>query len=306
MPEPDHSAVSASGKPSTSDGVPPPPNPPELRVESQDAPRQGAFVRRLTNPQELERAWFDVLAHYPKDHIPQDLRTFERKRGGNIQQLAGALRGRTFIPEPASLIFIRKPNHPDERRPITLIRPEDRIVLTALNRLLPPLFDRRFLGAFLRLSARSAALGPPSNVSPNVCARGLIHQPLAISTTSFPNIDRDHLLRDVKRTIFEQPILDLAGNLSSHGRRERFRVGRFGPRGRPGQPAVSSVFQYSADRLRPFSGTTGGGMGAAMPTISFCLGSAHVRDAFARAEAFLLENCGLSLNVQSRVVYVRK
>jgi retron-type reverse transcriptase len=55
------------------------------------------------------------------------------------------LRDRKFIPEPASLIFIAKPNHPEERRPITLIRPDDRIVLTCLNRLLTPLFERQFL-----------------------------------------------------------------------------------------------------------------------------------------------------------------
>src|ERR1039457_170093 len=109
------------------------------------AQRKPYLFDRLTNAQELERAWLDVLAHYPKDRIPQELRAFDRKRGGELQRLGTALRERSFLPEPASLISIPKVNHPEERRPIALIRPDDRIVLTALNRLLSPLFERQFL-----------------------------------------------------------------------------------------------------------------------------------------------------------------
>jgi len=87
----------------------------------------------------------DVLAHYPKSRIPPELRQFESHRGRELQRISSALRQGTFVPEPASLVFIPKPNHPEERRPITLTRPDDRIVLTSLNRLLSPLFERQFL-----------------------------------------------------------------------------------------------------------------------------------------------------------------
>ena len=56
------------------------------------------LFERLTNPQDLERAWLDVLAHYPKDRIPQDLRAFDRKRGGELQRLATSLRDRSSSP----------------------------------------------------------------------------------------------------------------------------------------------------------------------------------------------------------------
>ena len=65
--------------------------------------RRPYLFDRLTNPQELDHAWAAVLAHYPKNRVPQELREFDRKRGGALQQLSAALRGRTFIPEPASL-----------------------------------------------------------------------------------------------------------------------------------------------------------------------------------------------------------
>ena len=51
------------------------------------AQRKAHLFERLTNPQDLERAWLDVLAHYPKDRVPQELRDFDRKRGREIQRL---------------------------------------------------------------------------------------------------------------------------------------------------------------------------------------------------------------------------
>jgi len=103
------------------------------------------LFERLCNLKSLERAWLDVLGHYPKSALPAELREVDRHRGRELQRLATALHERTFVPEPASLIFIPKPNHPEETRPITLVKPDDRIVQTALNHLLSPLFERQFL-----------------------------------------------------------------------------------------------------------------------------------------------------------------
>jgi hypothetical protein len=51
------------------------------------AQRKPHLFERLTNLQELDRAWSAVLAHYPKDLVPQELRAFDRKRNGEIQRL---------------------------------------------------------------------------------------------------------------------------------------------------------------------------------------------------------------------------
>ena len=125
-------------------------------------PAQGPPVRPAYQYQESSAPGWSSGA-LPKDRVPQELRAFDRKRGEELQRLATSLRDRSFIPEPASLISIRKTNHPEERRPITLIRPEDRIVLTALNGC-----SRRCSNtsswSIPTLTGPAGARGPPSSV----------------------------------------------------------------------------------------------------------------------------------------------
>ena len=264
------------------------------------ANKKAHLFERLTNPQELERAWLDVLAHYPRDRVPQELRTFDRKRGGAIQHLAADLRNRTFLPEPASLIFIPKPNHPDERRPITLIRPEDRIVLTALNRLLSPLFDRQFLPYAYAYRPGRSAWAAVDRVAK--CLRqGLVHAASGDIDEFFSNIDRDRLLRDIRRTIFEGPVLDLIETYLHIGTARDFEWGDTGrgiAQGSPLSPLLSNIALAGFDRFLNEVGVEW----IRYADNFILLGSepSRVRDAFERAEAFLLDSCGLRLNSESR------
>lgn len=170
-------------------------------------PRPHLFDR-LCGARELERAWLDVIAHYPKNQLPAELRSFDRQRGRELLRLAGTLRDRTFIPEPASLIFVPKLNHPGETRPITLTRPDDRIVLTALSHLLSPLWDHQFLphsyayrpgrGAWTAVERIAKCLG-----------QGFVHTAGGDIDDFFSNIDRERLLRSLRHTVWERPVLDL-------------------------------------------------------------------------------------------------
>jgi RNA-directed DNA polymerase len=254
------------------------------------------LFERLANPRELEHAWLDVLAHYPQDRVPQELRAFERKREGEIQRLAAALRARTFFPEPASLIFVPKPNHPDERRRITLIRPEDRTVLTALNRLLSPIFDRQFRPQSYAYRPGKGAWSAVERVTK--CLRnGLIHIASGDIDDFFTNIDRGRLLRDVARAIFERPILDL---LETYLHMEAARdfewidTGRGVAQGSPLSPLLSNIALAGFDRSLDDCGVEW--VRYADNFILLAADAAQARDAFARAEAFLMENCGLALN----------
>jgi CRISPR-associated endonuclease Cas1/group II intron reverse transcriptase/maturase len=258
------------------------------------------LFERLTNPQELERAWSDVLAHYPKDRVPQDLRTFDRKRGGEIHRLAAALRGSTFIPEPASLIFIHKLNHPEEKRPITLIRAEDRIVLTALNRLLSPLFERQFLAHSYAYRPGRGAWAAIERVTK--CLRqGLGRIAAGDIDDFFSNIDRDHVLRDVRRTVFESPILELLETYLHIGAARDFEwvdSGRGVGQGSPLSPLLSNIALASFDRFLSQSGVEW----VRYADNFLLLGNdqVQVKDIFERGEAFLSVNCGLHLNADSR------
>ena len=270
---------------------------------------------RLTNPKELDQAFHDVLAHYAKDRIPQELRDYDRKRGGLIQQLATALRTRMFFPEAASLIYIPKPNHPDERRPIALIRPEDRIVLTALNRIIAPLFERQFLSNSYAYRPGRGAWTAIERVT-KCLRRGLVHTASGDIDDFFTNINRDQLLRDIKRTIFEPPVIDLIETYLHIGVARDFEwtdTGRGIAQGSPLSPLFSNVALLEFDRFlnqTAYAKSPGGGP-QAPSTIEWVryadnfiiLGTEPglVRDAFERAEAFLLDSCGLKLNTNSRL-----
>jgi RNA-directed DNA polymerase len=251
---------------------------------------KACFLERLSDARELERAWLDVLSHYPKDRIPAELREFDRRRGAELARVAAELQSGAFLPEPSSLIFIPKPNHPDERRPIALIRPEDRIVLTLLNRILLPLFERQFLPFSFAYRPGKGAWPAIERVS-KCLAQGKRQTASGDIDDFFGNIDRERLLRDIRRSVFEQRVVDLLETYLHIGVARDFEwkdSGRGISQGSPLSPLLSNIALAGFDRF-------------ADNFILFGNDPAQVKDAFARAEAFLLESCGLALNADSRV-----
>lgn len=163
---------------------------------------------RLTNPAELDAAFSDVLAHYPKSATPKPLQDFDRHRGREIHQLARELHSHQFLPQPAALIHIPKPNKPGESREIGLLSPHDRIVLTLLNRILTPILDHHFPPhVFSYRRGRSAAQS--IHQASAAIAAGNSHAATGDIDDFFPSIHRPTLLDDLKQHIWEQAIIDL-------------------------------------------------------------------------------------------------
>ena len=108
-------------------------------------------------------------------------------------------------------------------------------------------------------------------------------------------------MRDIRRTVFENPILDLLETYLHIGAARDFEWVDSGRGSRPGQSAFAAALQSRAGRLRPFSEQRRWN-GSATPTISSLLGvdPTQVTGHFERAEAFLSVNCGLRLNAESR------
>ena len=118
-----------------------------------------SIFQRLTDPGFLAQAWRTVMAHYKEGALPAALAEFDRRRGANLNSLGGRIRDQKFLPQPAELIHIHKTNHPEEERPISLLGPEDRIVLTALATLLSPLVERQLLPGCVAYRPQRSASG---------------------------------------------------------------------------------------------------------------------------------------------------
>ena len=263
---------------------------------------QARLFQNLCRPDELERALRDVLAHYKADQVPAELREFDKHRGREIERLSHELRERKFLPEPASLIFIPKPNHPGEKRPITLVNPNDRIVLTALNRLLDPLFERQFLPHSYAYRRGRGALQAVERVE-QCLQEGLCHSASGDIDNFFASIDRALMLKTIRRTVWEQPVVDLLETYFHMGATQNLQwidTGRGIAQGSPLSPLLSNVYLMEFDRYLETLGVEW--VRFADNFILLGQEPRAISDAFGKAEDFLSRNAGLALNPDSRLM----
>jgi len=92
----------------------------------------------------LRAAWADVRANHGAagvDHVT--IGQFEAHLDANLTQLSEQLRMNTYRPQPIRRVFIEKPGS-RERRPLGIPTVRDRVVQTALRKVLEPIFERDF------------------------------------------------------------------------------------------------------------------------------------------------------------------
>jgi RNA-directed DNA polymerase len=263
----------------------------------------GHLFQRLCDIHELGNAWSDVLRHYRKGREPQELRKFQDEKDGRLEQLSRELRSRRFIPSPAALVYIPKPGKPGERREISLVVPEDRIVLTALNRLLTPAFERQFSERSYAYRRGRGAFSAIEHVT-RLLREGRQQIAAADIDDFFGNIRRDQLLDLIRKTVWEQNIIDLLETYlhigSASGALDWTDSGLGVAQGSPLSPLLSNVY------LHPFDQFLGQlpGVHAVRYADNFILLSQEVRLAASgleKAEVFLLESCGMKVNAGSRI-----
>ena len=163
---------------------------------------------RLCETGFLAQAWRRVIGHYPKHQLPPALQEFERQAGGRLAALAHQLRDQTYLPQPASLIRIPKPNHPGELRPISLLETEDRIVLTALNLLLSPLLERGLLPGCMAYRPQTGANAAMARVTAQL-QTGDTQVATGDVDDFFASLNRQRLLELLRHQVWETPILNL-------------------------------------------------------------------------------------------------
>ena len=266
-------------------------------------PPQNLF-NRLCHPDELAKAWADVKRHYRQGREPQPIQDFDRERDARLESLSRELRSKQFIPTPAALVYIPKPGKPHEKREISLTGPEDRIVLTALNRILNPIFERQFSPRSYAYRPGRGAFGAIEHVT-RALRDGLQQIAAADIDNFFSNIRRDQLLDAIRKTVWEQNLIDLLETYlhigSALGTLEWVDSGVGVTQGSPLSPLLSNVYLHPFDEFL-----------AKLPGVPVTIRYADnfillARDADAAAkglqcaEAFLADHCGMTVNADSRV-----
>ena len=231
-------------------------NSPHMAQQRNPRRQQPTLFLRLSSPAFLAQAWRTVLAHYRQGQAPAALAEFDRRRGARLDSLAASLQNQTFLPQPAALIYIPKPNHPGERRPISILEPEDRVVLTALATLLTPILDRQLLpGCFAYRRQRGA--GAAIETVHQWIAGGYAHFATGDIDDFFASLSRERLLRLLRQRLWETPVLNLLEAYLHIGVARNLEWSDSGKgiaQGSPVSPLLSNIYLAELDRLLESSG----------------------------------------------------
>jgi len=237
--------------------------------------------------------------------LPPALAEFDRRRHERIDALAAQIRQQTFLPQPASLIHIPKPNKPDETRPISLLPPEDRIVLTALNTLLYPIFDRVLLPGCVAYRAQAGGAGLAIREAKRYLGPGrAAHIATGDIDNFFASISRKRLLAMCGRHVWDRAVLDLLETFFQMGHAttglEWTDTGVGIAQGSPLSPLLSNL--YLSDFDRHLQSSKLAWLRFADNILILGPDGDTVQRAWERARGFLETRCELQLNPDSIVV----
>ncbi len=118
------------------------------RSAKQDPSRRfHALYDKVARSDILVRAWGEVRANRGAPGL--DGMTIEQVEESGVEafldQIAQALRGRSYRPSPLRRVEIPKPGRPGKTRPLSIPTVRDRVVMSAAKVVLEPIFEAQFL-----------------------------------------------------------------------------------------------------------------------------------------------------------------
>jgi len=166
-----------------------------------------SLIDKVYAPQTLEAAWQRVAANHGAAGIDRmSIECFEAHAERYLAELAQALRERSYQPQPVRRVHI--PKGKGQTRPLGIATVKDRVVQTALKRVLEPIFEKDFrpvsFGFRPERSAKDAL-----RVVDQALKSGFTWVVDADLQSYFDTIPKAPLLARVKERVSDRKVLEL-------------------------------------------------------------------------------------------------
>jgi RNA-directed DNA polymerase len=208
-----------------------------------------SLIDKVWSKRNLSSAFAEVKANKGGagvDH--QTIKMFESDLEGNLQRLAGELRGRRYEPREVRRCWIPKPGS-REKRPLGIPTVRDRVVQAALRHVLEPIFERDFAECSYGFRPRRGSKDALREVDRML--KGGKHWVVDVDIKGyFDGVDHERMMERVREKVADGRVLELVGKFLKQRVMdgvEGWTPERGTPQGAVISPLLSNIYLDSLD-----------------------------------------------------------
>ena len=205
---------------------------------------------KVYRPQTLRLAWLQVKSKKGSAGIDKvSIARFERKADSYLEELAQALETGTYQPEAVKRVYIPKGN--GQTRPLGIPAVKDRVVQTALQKVIEPIFEKEFLDVSYGFRPQRGCKDALREVD-RLLKEGYTWVVDADVKGYFDNIPHQPLLERVAERISDGRVLGLVGQFLKQPIMEELNshVPTTGtPQGAVVSPLLANIYLHPLDKL---------------------------------------------------------
>jgi RNA-directed DNA polymerase len=215
-----------------------------------------SLIDKLHRPKVLLAAWLSVRGKgraVGTDH--QSLEEFEKNLEKNLAKLEEELRTGTYRPRPIRRTYIDKPGGRD-KRPLGIPAVRDKVVQTALKKVIEPIFEREFMDTSFGFRPGKGCKDALRGVE-RLLKAGYTWVVDADLKSYFETINHDQLMKEVRGRIADSRILDLIQGFLKQQILEDLQLWTpetGSPQGAVVSPILSNIYLHEVDKAMKLAG----------------------------------------------------